>query len=102
MRSFFALPPWNRLHVQGVAEREGDLVVFAEVGEPIPGKHALAADDEARAIWRDGVAKGVGVGGQIGFEDGLAFVVKNVREHTSCVQIDATVECVGMVVEAHG
>jgi len=92
----------DRLHVQRVAKREGDLVIFAKIGEPIPGEHALAADDEARAIRRDGVAKGVGTGGQIGFEDGVAIVVEDVGEHASCVQIDTTVECVGMVVEAHG
>ena len=77
-------------------------VVFAEVGEPIPGKHALAADDQAGTIRRDGVAKGVGAGGQIGFEDGLAIVVEDVREHAPCVKIDAGVECVRLVVEAHG
>ena len=77
-------------------------VVFAEVGEPIPREHALAADDQAGTIRRNGVAKSVGAGGQIGFEDGLAIVIKDVGEHASCVKIDAGVECVGMVVEAHG
>ena len=59
-------------HVQGVAEHEGDRLVLAEVGEPVPGEHALAADDEAVAEGRDGVEEGVGAGGQIAFEDGLA------------------------------
>ena len=40
--------------------------------------------------------------GQIGFEDGVAIVVEDVSEHASCVEIDAGVECVGMVEEAHG
>ncbi len=92
----------DRFHVEGVAEREGDLVVLAEIGEPIPREHALATDDQARAIGCDGVAKSVGVGGQIGFEDGRALRIEDVREHASCMEIDAGVECVRMVVEAHG
>jgi glycine cleavage system aminomethyltransferase T len=35
-------------------------------------------------------------------EAGLALGVENVDEHASCVQIDAGVECVRLVVEAHG
>jgi hypothetical protein len=92
----------NRSHVQGVAEGEGDFVVFAKVGGPIPGEHALATDNKARAIRRDGVAKGVRTGGQIGFADGLAIVIEDVGEHASCVEIDAGVECVRLFVEAHG
>ena len=92
----------DRSHVKGVPQREGDLVVFAEIGEPVPGEHALAADDETRAIRCDSVAKRLGVGRQIGFEDGVASVIEDVGTHASCVEIDAGVECVGMVVEAHG
>ena len=50
-----------------------------------------------RRFLPDGVAKGIGFGGQIGFEDGVAIVVKNVGEHASCVQIDAGVECVRLM-----
>jgi hypothetical protein len=31
-------------HVQGVAEGEMDAFAAAEVGEPVPGKHALDGD----------------------------------------------------------
>ena len=68
----FGLAAVDRFHVQGVAEREGDRVVFAEIGEPIPGEHALAADDQPGAIRRDGIEERLGAGGQIGFEDGVA------------------------------
>ena len=59
-------------HVQGVAEREGDRLVFAQIGEPVPGEHALAADDEPVAEGFDRVEEGFGTGGQILLEDGLA------------------------------
>ena len=34
--------------------------------------------------------------------DGGALAIENVREHTSCMQIDASIECVRLLVEAHG
>ena len=82
----------DRFHVQGMAEREGDRFAFAEIGEPIPGEHALDAYHQAGAERRNGVAKGVGAGRQIAFEDGLAGMIENVREHVPCVQIDAGIE----------
>ena len=36
-------------HGEGVSEGEGDVVVAAEVGEPVPAVHALAADDDSVA-----------------------------------------------------
>jgi len=89
------------LHGQGVAENEGDAFVFAEVGEPVPGEHALTADDEVFAKGFDGVEEGVGLGGQIAFEDGFAFGAEDVHEHGSGVQIDAGVELVWRVVIRH-
>ena len=89
------------LHVEGVAQREGDGVVFAKVGEPVPGEHALAADDQAGAIRRDGVEKGLRLGGQVALQDGLAVRVEHVGVQASGMEIDAAVECVGGVVEAH-
>ena len=102
MARFLRFAAVNRFHVQGVAQREGDRFVFAEVGEPIPGEHALDADDQAGAVRRDGVQENLGARRQIAFEDGGTGVIENVREHTSCVQIDAGIECVRLFVEAHG
>ena len=36
----------NGLHVEGVAEDEGDAFAGAEVCEPVPGEHALDGHDE--------------------------------------------------------
>ena len=74
-----------------IAEREGSSVILAQIGQPVPGKHALAADDQALAKRLDGVEEGLGPGRQIAFEDGLALVVKDVGEHASCVQVDAAI-----------
>ncbi len=79
-------------------------LAFAQVGEPVPGEHALDADDEAVAEGLDGVEEGVGRGGQVLLEDGLARVVEDVDEHGSGVQIDAAVELVlgGCSIASHG
>jgi hypothetical protein len=49
-------------HGEGVAEHEGDVLVFAQIAAPVPGEHALDTDDEVIAERRDGPQEGVGVG----------------------------------------
>ena len=49
-------------HVEGVPEHESDLFASAEVGEPVPGKHTLAADDEVVTVGSDGLEEGGRVG----------------------------------------
>jgi hypothetical protein len=51
-------------HPPGVAQREGDVLVAAGVGQPVPAVHALAADDEALAEGRDGFEERPGGGSQ--------------------------------------
>ena len=43
------------LHVVGVADQEGELLLGAEVGEPVPGEHALDADHQAEIAGRAGL-----------------------------------------------
>ena len=85
-----------------MAEHKEDVLILAQVGEPVPGEHALAADDQAVAPGGDGVEEGVGAGGQVLLEASLALGVQDVQVHGPCVQIDAAVGCVGLVVKAHG
>ena len=95
-------PAVNRLHVQRVAERERDRLVLAQIGEPIPGEHTFAADDQAGAKGRDSAQERLGPCRQIAGEHGAAGVVEHVGEHAPGVQINAAVKCVGAVVETHG
>ena len=53
----FGLAAVDGLHVEGVAQDEGDAFLGAEVGEPVPGEHALDGDDESVAIGRNGLEK---------------------------------------------
>src|SRR5262245_49458008 len=82
------------LHGQGVPQDEGDVLVLAQVGQPVPGEHALTADDQSVAEGADSIEEGVGPCGQIAGEDGLALVIEHVEEHAPGMQIDAGVESV--------
>src|SRR5262249_3420329 len=88
-------------HVQGVAEGEGDGFLLAEVGQPVPGEHALDADHEAVAEGGDGAEEGVGPGRQVAVEDDGAVVVEDADVHGPRVQVDAGVESVLLRVESH-
>src|SRR5262249_7991104 len=89
-------------HVQGMSEDEGDLLLVAEVGEPVPGEQALDGDDEVVAEGGDGLQEAVGMGGQVLVEDDLSGGVKDAQVHGPGMQIDAAVESVLLIVEAHG
>src|SRR5579872_2767230 len=90
------------LHVQGVSQDEGDVLSLAQVGEPVPGEHALDADDESGAEGCDGAEKALRPAGQVFVEDDESVVVEDADVHGPGVQVDAAVESVGLVVEAHG
>ena len=88
----------NRLHVQRVAEHEGNAVFGAEVGEPVPGEHTFDGDSETVTVGRDGVEERAAVGGIIAVQDGLTCSVEDAQVHASGVQIDAAVESVRLLI----
>jgi len=73
----------------------------AESGDPVPGEHAFAADDESIAIGREGMEEGIGLGGEVLVEKDGAGVVADAEVHRSRMEIDAAVESVGLDVETH-
>jgi hypothetical protein len=91
----------DHLHVEGVAEDEGDAFGLAEVGEPVPGEHALGPDDESVAEGGDHVEEGSARSGQVTVEDRLALRVEDVGVQAPGMQIDAAVESVRLVVATH-
>src|SRR5262249_15866504 len=80
---------------------EGDLLVVAEVGEPVPGEHALAGDDQPVTERLYGLEEGVGRGGQGDGEGGLAGRVEGGQGEGSGGQSIAAVGSVVLVVESH-
>jgi hypothetical protein len=89
-------------HVQSVSQDEGDLLVFAEVGQPVPGEHTLGGDDQPVAVGLDGLQEELGVGAEIFVDDDIVVLVEDADVHGSGVEIDAgVVSMVGVFVETH-
>jgi hypothetical protein len=81
--------------------RSYDLIRLAQVGEPVPGEHALAGDDQAFAERRYGLEDCLRSGGAGLFADDVAASVENAQRNGSGMEIDAAVGSVGLVVIAH-
>jgi hypothetical protein len=97
------LPAVDGLHVEGVAEDEGDVLLGAEVGEPVPAEDALDADDEVIAIGRDGPEEALGLRAQVAVQEDLAgLVLEDAQVHGASVKVDAAVVSMLASVEAHG
>jgi hypothetical protein len=64
-------------------------------------KHALGADDESLAVGRDRFEEGGGIGGQILVEQRALVGIEDVQVHAPCMQIDATVILVLLLIKTH-
>jgi hypothetical protein len=84
-----------------VAQHEGKALLVTEVGEPVPGKHALTGDGQSLAERADSAEEGLGAGGEGLLEDDVASGVEDAQGECPGVQIDATIESVGLIVESH-
>jgi len=56
----FAFAAMDRLHVEGMAEDEGDCLLRAEVRKPIPDEHAFDGDDDILPVGFNGLEEGLG------------------------------------------
>jgi hypothetical protein len=50
----FALAAMDSLHVEGVAEDEGDLLLGTDISKPVPDEHALNPDNDIVPVELDG------------------------------------------------
>ena len=84
-----------------MSEDEGDLLLGAEIGEPVTGEDALDADDDLVGVGRDGVEESVRIGVDVPVELDLAVVVDDAELHGTGVQVDAAVVGVAVGEESH-
>ena len=95
------LAPVNGLHVQGVAEDEGDPLLGAEVGDPVPGEDALDGHHEILPVRGDGGEKVLRGRGAITVDAHRAVPVQDADVHPSRMQVDPTVVSVLLGIEPH-
>ena len=97
------LPSGDGLHVEGVAQDEGNALTRAEVGEPVPAEDALDANDEVVAIGLDGAEEEFGLRAQVAMQEDLAgLVVEDAEVHGTSVEVDSAVVSMVASVKAHG
>jgi len=90
----------DRLHVQRVAQDEGDAFGSTQIGQPVPGEDALDGDDEVVAVRRDRLQERLGARGQVLVHEDLPFGVEKADVHRLGVQIDPAPVPVSAVVES--
>src|SRR5262249_56215850 len=88
------LGPVDEFHVQSVAQHEGELLLGAEVGEPVPGVHALDADHDIGPEGGDGFEESLGPSGDVLVQDDGAGRVEGAQVQGPGVQVDAAVQSV--------
>ena len=90
------------LHVEDVAQDEGDSLPGAQVGEPVPGEDALDGDDEVLPVGGDRLEEGLRAGLHVAVQEDLTGLVEDAEVHGSGVQIDSAVVAVLLGVKLHG
>jgi hypothetical protein len=91
----------NGFHVEGVTEDKGDLLLGAEVGDPIPGEEALDADGDVGSEGSEGIEEALFVGGEGGLTNDGAGLIEDADGEEPGMQVDATVASVRTGVELH-
>jgi hypothetical protein len=89
-------------HVQRVTQDEGNAVLGAQIGNPVPAKDTLDTDDDVFQEGEDQLKKYLALGGDIFMQPGFAFLVDDADIHFPGVQIDAAVELMLLFVKSHG
>ena len=77
----FGFAAVDGFHVQGVAQDERNLVLQAEVRDPVPGEHALDADNQVLAKGRDGAKKNIWTARQVAVKDDGAGLIQDAQVH---------------------
>jgi hypothetical protein len=91
----------NGFHVKSVAKDEPNLLIAAQIGEPILSEHALGADDQVVTELLDGAQEVVRLGPNVPMQELVTFLVENAQVHPLRMQIHAAIVAMLIVVESH-
>ena len=64
-----------RFHIQGMSKNEGDILVCAEIGYPVPGENALDSYNNVFPEWSYSLQKDFGIGFDVSAQDYFSFLV---------------------------
>ena len=91
-----------RFHIQRVAKDKRDFMFGAKIRYPIPGKHAFDTNNDVLKKGKDDIEQQSGIGLNVLVGSGFPFLVNDAHVHFPCMQIDATIEFVLLIVKSHG
>jgi hypothetical protein len=91
----------NGFHVEGMAENEGDVLLDTEVGDPVPGEHALYSHHDVLSEGSDDAQKGFRVGMDVLMNPDIATGIEDTDKHIFGMQIDSTIKFVLLGVKIH-
>jgi hypothetical protein len=97
----FGFAAMDRLHGEGMPKHTRDTFIGAQIGEPVPGKHACDGDDETVSIRGNGCEKSRRVRFHVSVQHDVALLVEDADLHGLRVQVDAAVKWVLGGVESH-
>ena len=87
------LAPMDGLHVESVAEDEGDGVLGTEVGEPVPAEDALAGYDQVLPVGFDGFEEAFSVAGKVLVKQDVALGVQDAQIESAGVKVSIPQKC---------
>jgi hypothetical protein len=84
-----------------VSKDKVNVVIGAQIGDPIPAKYAFNADNDVIDKWEYDFKKQFRVGLDILVNPGLSLLIDDTDVHLSCVQVDTAIVLVLLIVEPH-
>ena len=97
----FRLAAVDRLHIDGMSQHEGQALLRAQIGDPVPGEHALHGDDQVVPVGSDHGEERLRLGAEVFVDRDLALLVEDAHVDRSRVQVDSAVILVLQGVETH-
>jgi hypothetical protein len=97
----FGFASMDGFHIESVAEDEGDILIGAKIGEPIPGEEAFDANDDVAAEWLNGGEELIRIGFDVFFETDFSGLIENAEKHSTGKEINTAIKLVLFGVESH-
>jgi hypothetical protein len=91
----------NGFHIEGVTEDEGDVLLCAEISDPVPSEDAFNGHNDIFSVSFDGFKKDPWIRSNIALKNKVSFLVNDTQVHSLCMKIDSAVVLVLLSVEIH-
>ena len=98
---FPGLSSVDRFHERSVAEDECDVLLVAEIGEPIPAEGGFAGDNESITIGSPGEFEFINTAGEFTEQEFGSGVVEDAEVRCSGMEINVSVACMCILEKSH-